>query len=169
MGPSRSVDFFERVVSDEGRAKPQTMADATALVGAEVDTQPQGHEGYRSLEATFQIAFTTASGDSTGKNTVLVEVYEDDVTGMGTETLLKSDTYVYTWAADGANDGVHILPVSLETAKRFVRAKATITESGTVTTSAWVGAITCSLGGMVVNPDSAYADAGYEATTEPTA
>jgi hypothetical protein len=166
MAGTPVTDIGALVVADEGYAKPQSLTDDTYIVGAEINLQPAGAAGYRSALVIAPTCFTSSSGASGGKVTITLAVYHDTVTGMGSEALLDSDTYEYTWAADGANTGVHCLPVSFETANQFVRAKFKQTKAGTITVSNAYGAIVVVLGGMVVTPDAGYAAAGYENTTE---
>ena len=73
---------------------------------------------------------------------------------------------MYTWAADGDNDGVHVLPVDLRGAKRYLRVQAKLTEAGTITISAQQIASCAVFAGMKSQPSSTYAAAGYEETTE---
>ena len=168
MSAHPKEDVFANVIGKQS-AKPQTMADATALVGAIFDRLDAGLRSPQSMVVQSIMAFTTASGDATGRNTLLVEVYHDTASDMSTEALLDSDTYVFVWAADGANSFAHFLPVNLKGANRYVRVKMTLTESGTVTTSAWVGGHSVMFGGMDKQPSDDLAAAGYEETTEPSA
>jgi len=161
-----STDIGGLTIADQGHAKPQTAADDTYINGAEIDRASYPAESALVIAA---VAFTTASGQSGASNTLTLAMYHDTVTGMGTEAALDSDTYAYTWADDGANHGVHVLPVNLEAANRFVRAKAKLTKGGTVTISSQSLGIVVVLGGLQVAPGSGYAEAGYETTTEPVA
>lgn len=164
MSMQPMTDLGAHTLANEGFAKPQTAADATAVVGAIVDRQ-----GYDSALVIAAVAFTSASGASGAKNTLSLQCFHDSAAAMGSESALKSDSYVYTWANDGANSGVHVLPVDLQSAERYIRGKATLTESGTITISAQSVAIVVVLGGAQVAPPSGYAAAGYESTTEPSA
>jgi hypothetical protein len=165
MSAHPKKDVFANVISMQS-VKPQTMADATALVGAIFDRHAAAHPMPMCCLVNAIIAFTTASGDATGYNTILLEVYHDTASNMATEALLDSDTYVYTWAANGANSGMHAMQVDLSGANRYIRVKLTITEAGTITTSAWVGGHSITFGGMLDQPSSSFAAAGYEDTTE---
>jgi hypothetical protein len=168
MSAHPKKDVFANVISKQS-AKPQTMADATALVGAIFDRLSADLGSPQSMLVNSIMAFTTASGDATGRNAFLVEVYHDTASDMATEVLLDSDTYTFVWAADGANSIAHAMQVALTGANRYVRVKITLTESGTVTTSAWVGGHSVTFGGMDSQPSSGFAAAGYEDTTEPSA
>jgi len=168
MSAHPKTDVFANVIGKAG-SKPATMADDTAYVGAIHDRLDAGLGSPLSVLIKSLIAFTTASGDATGRVTVLVELYHDTAANMATEELLDSDTYVFVWAADGANAIDHTMQANLKGANRYVRAQLTITESGTVTTSAWVGCQSLVFGGMDSQPSADFAAAGYETTTEPAA
>jgi hypothetical protein len=163
-----STNIAAQIIADEGQAKPQSLTDTVAIVGAIIDTQPAGAIGYRSALMIAGTSFTTSGGASGGQVTALLEVYHDTASNMATEASLDSDSYVYTWAANGANYGVHCLPVSLETANRYIRGKFTETEAGTITVASAIGYIAFVLGGMTDSPDAGYAAAGYETTVEPS-
>jgi hypothetical protein len=149
-------------------AKPQTAADATAVVTEIYDRHAAAMQNPQSCMVVCAVAFTSASGASGATNTLLLEMYHDTASNMATEASLDSDSYVYTWAANGANDGVHVLPVNLKGANRYLRAKATLTESGTITISSQSLGIAVVFGGMETEPSSSFAAAGYEETTEPS-
>lgn len=167
MGVSPLSDIAPLLIGDEGSAKPIALSDDTFIVGAVVDTNPDG--GPQSMRSGMVIAlfsFTSSSGASGGLVTSTLSLYHDTAVGMGTEALLKTDTYVYTWAADGANSGAHVLPFTLRAANRYVRAKFKITEGGTITVGTPLGAVAVVFGGLADSPDSAFANAGYEKTIE---
>ena len=147
-------------------AKPQTAADATAVVSEIYDRLAAAMQNPQSCMVLCQLAFTSASGSSGGKNTLLLELYHDTASNMATEAALDTDSYEYTWAADGANHGVHVLPVVLKGANRYLRAKATLTEAGTITISAQSLSTCVVFAGMDHEPSSSFAAAGYEETTE---
>jgi hypothetical protein len=149
-------------------AKPQTATDATAVVSEIYDRLSSDMRTPQSCMVVCALAFTSASGASGATNTLLLELYHDTASNMATEAALDTDTYVYTWAADGANHGVHVLPVNLKGANRYLRAKATLTESGTITISSQSLATCVVFAGMLNQPSSTYAAAGYEETTEPS-
>jgi len=162
MPMSTPNDLAGTIVADEGFFKPQTMTNATYINGAEFERQD-----YESALAVFTLAFTSSSGASGGKVTVAIQAYDDTVTGMGTEaTWGDAYSYEYTWAADGANSGVHCFPIDLRGANKFMRVKAKITKAGTITVAYEVGSLAVILGGMRKAPDDAYVLAGYESTTE---
>lgn len=166
MGSQAMQDIIGGHLLGRQGFKPQTVSDATAVVGAIIDRAAIGNPLSMLVQAA--VAFTTASGAAGGKQTLLLELYDDTAAGMGTEALYDSDTYVYTWAANGANSGAHFLPVDLKNANRYVRAKLTITKAGTVTISAQTGSLVYLFGGMQSVPSSSFAQAGYEQTTEPS-
>jgi hypothetical protein len=164
---SPPTDLGAQVVADEGYAKPQTMSDATYINGAEIDRAGAAGTYYDSAVGIFNFAFTSSSGASGGKVTVTLQWYDDTATGMGTEaTYGDAYTYEYTWAADGANSGVHVYPIELRGANRYVRLKAKQTKAGTITVSGATGSIAVVLSGMSIIPDAAHSDSGYESTTE---
>jgi hypothetical protein len=160
-------DIGSAVVANKGYFKPQTMTNATFIVGEEIDLQAAGAEGYQSALAVLVLAFTSSSGNSTGKVSVAIQAYDDTVTGMGSEAAFGDPySYDYEWAADGANAGVHCLPLDLRLANRFLRVKAKITKSGTITVASELGSLAVILGGMRVTPDAEHVAAGYENTSE---
>jgi hypothetical protein len=148
--------------------KPQTMTDATAIVTEIYDRLAASMQNPQSCMVICALAFTSSSGASGGKNTLSLELYHDTASNMATEASLDSDSYEYTWVADGANDGVHCMPVNLKGANRYLRAKATLTEAGTITIASQSGTVLVVFGGMDQQPSSSYAAAGYEETTEPS-
>lgn len=163
MTTAPMTDIGGVLLGHQGFAKNQTAADGTYIAGAEIDrvTYPA-----QSALVLCHVAFTSASGASGAKNTLTLALFDDTVTGMASEAVHDSDTYVYTWAADGANYGIHCLPVDLQSANRYIRAKAKLTESGTITISSQTIALAVVLGGLQVAPGSGYVAAGYENTTE---
>ncbi len=159
-------DFYAKTIGDEGSAKPQTVTDATDIVGAIVDTNPSGSQRLASMVCKFNTAWTAASGAAGALNTALITVYHDTASDMSTEASYGTYTAAYTWAADGANSGVFVFPLSLKTANRYVRVKARLTESGTVTVSAQTGSITCDFAGQSVSANAGYVATGYANLTE---
>ena len=163
---SSMIDFYAKTIGDEGSAKPQSLTDATDITGAIVDTNPAGSQRFNSMVCKFNVAYTAASGASGALNTALITVYHAADSAMATEASYGTYTAAFTWAADGANSGVFVFPVSLKTANRYVRVKARMTESGTITISNQIGAITCDFGGQNVAPNSGYVSTGYANLTE---
>ena len=147
-------------------AKPQTAADATYVSSEIYDRLSADMKSPQSMVAIAAVCFTTASGNSTGLNTLTLSVEHGDDSGLSDTAELDSDTYGYAWAADGANHGVHVLPVDLSTAKRYIRVRAKLTKTGTETISAQQIASCAIFGGMDQVPSSTHAAAGYEETTE---
>lgn len=149
-------------INSKGSAKPQDLTDDTFIEGGIIDRQD--HE---SMEAIFNLAFTSASGVSGAAVTVTIQLFDDSDSAMAAEAAFgDAYTYEYTWAADGANSGVHVLPVDLTLAKRYIKIKAKITESGTITLSNQLGAITACMAGLRVAPDPDHAGDGYQSTVE---
>lgn len=163
-GVSEITDIGGNTIANQGLAKPQTIADATAIVGAEIDRHLYPADTCLVLA---HLGFTSSSGNTTGKNVAKLELFDDVVTGMASEAVFATYSYEYTWVADGVNFGVHVLPVNLTGAKRFIRAKLTLTESGTITIASQTGSVAVVLGGMQKSPGSDYVKTGYVKTTEP--
>jgi hypothetical protein len=146
--------------------KPQTISDATAKDGTEVDRTSYPHQSGLLIA---NVAFTTASGASGAKNTVLLELEHGDSSGSYETTAYDSYSYEFTWAADGANSGTLVLPLDLKNAKRYIMGRLTMTESGTVTISSQSASLCLVLGGGENLPHSDYVASGYKDTTEPSA
>ena len=166
IGPKENI--AANMIVRQG-AKPQTAADATAVVTEIYDRLSADLRSPQSCMVICALAFTSSSGASGGKNTLSLQLYHDTASDCSGEAELDSDSYEYTWAADGANDGVHVLPVNLKGANRYLRAKATLTKGGTITIGSQSLSLCVVFGGMDHEPSSSYAAAGYEETTEPTA
>jgi len=149
-------------------AKPQTMTDATYIVSEIYDRLAAAMRNPQSCIVVAAVAFTSSSGASGGKNTLTLALFDDTASDCSTEAVYDSDTYEYTWVADGANHGVHVLPVNLKEANRYLRAKVKLTEAGTITIADQSGTVFVIFGGMLQEPSSTFAAAGYEETTEPT-
>ena len=150
-----------------GHAKPQTGADDTYVDGAILDRNAAAGD-YQSGLAICSIAFTTAGGAGGATNVLTLDLQHGDDSGLSDEATFDTDSYTYTWAANGANSGLHVMPVNLETAKRYIQVRAKLAESGTITTSAWLlSVLFVGIPGQV-RPNSAYAAAGYEITVEPS-
>lgn len=147
-----------------GNGADHETADDTYVSGAIVDRQSYGNP--QSCIAIAGVAFTTASGMAGATQTITLAVDHDDDSAMASAATQDSDTFAYTWAADGANSGFHVLPVDLSSADRYIRCKVKMTEAGTATISA--NALTCGLllGGMRDVPHANYAAAGHEDVTE---
>lgn len=149
----------------KGKIKIQTAADDTYKTGAIVDRTADGFA--QSALAFANVVFTTASGATGATQTVTLVVEHGDNSALSDATTLSSSAQVYTWAADGANDGLHCLAVDLTSAKRYIRAKVKVTKGGTVTISAQSVSGGLVLGGLDTTPDGSYVAAGYKTTTEP--
>lgn len=141
-------------------AKPQTAADNTFIVGATIDRDAIGMP--QTAVAFAIVKWTAASGAGGATNTLTLKLEQSDSADFASPTDYDSDTYVYTWAADGDNEGAHALPLDLRGAKQYVRVSAKLVEDGTVTVSAQEIASGIMFGGHLHLADPAYAAAGYE-------
>lgn len=144
--------------------KPQTAADATALVGATFDRTLLSFPG--SCEVETLLAYTDASGVSGATHTCLTQLYHGDASNMSDETVLKSKSVVVSWVSDAAKQVAVTMPADLSAAKRYLRAKFTVTKAGTVTVSAQTSAQLVRFGGLQTIPAAAYLDAGYFESTD---
>jgi len=168
---SPNFDRLAKVIADNGFAKPQTLTDATFIAGAIIDTIPEGMQRVDQILALFSLAFTSSSGAAGATVIANITTYHDTASDMSGEAALTGGAYskTFTWVADGANYGILAIPVSLAAANRYVRVKAKITESGTITVGTPLGCIAVVSGGLHVMPDSGYTSTGYSNITEPTA
>lgn len=168
-GIDRFSNLPAHVRGNKAYLKPSTAADATFLASSIIDRAEYG-EYPDSLLIMVPVAFTSASGATGATNTLAIQVYDDTASAMGTEATYGSAySYVYTWVADGANGGIHVYQVDITNANRYVRVKAKLTESGTITVSAQSLAIAVACCGLKEVPSDAYVAAGYQTTSEPTA
>jgi hypothetical protein len=148
--------------------KASTAADDTYVDGAILDRLADYARCPQSLLAIVTAWFTwdTGSGAS-DTNTLTIKVEHGDASNLSDAATLDSDTYTYTWAADGAADGVHMLPVDLSSAKRYIRVSAKLTAAHSPTIADQYIASCVVLGGMDQVASSNFVAAGYEETTEP--
>ena len=150
----------------EGEGGDEAAADGTFVDGAIVDREDKGNP--QCLVALAGVAFTSSSGAAGGKVDLLLEVLSDSDSAMASATSLGTLAFEYTWVADGANSGIHYLPINLgvSTAERYVRVRAKLTKGGTITVAQalTVGLV---LGGLDYVPDPEYSDDGVSQTTEP--
>lgn len=149
-----------------GHLADHEPSDDTYVNGAAVDRQAYGNP--LSCTAIFGVHFATASGMAGAKITAAIEVQGDDNSSFTSATSLKTDTYEFTWAANGDNKASLRLPVDLSGAERYVRIRIKITDSGTVTTSERVLTGCLLLHGLEYAPDSNFVAAGEASTTEPS-
>lgn len=152
----------------EGENADHEIADATYLTGTIVDRQALGNP--QSCVVCVGVHFASASGASGGLNTLAIELLGDSDAAMGSATSLDTDSYVYTWVADGDNKGFHTMAVDLSgaTAERYIRARCKLTEAGTITVTEQCLTVGVLFGGLDVTPDPSFAAAGNEVTTEPS-
>lgn len=159
---SQQTDIAGKLLGSKGSVKPQDIsADDTYVAGAIVD-----RIGFLSALAAGITAITTSGGVLGATVPVTVALFHGDEDDLSDEVLFDSYVGGFTWAANGANNGCHILPLNLETAKRYIRAKIKQTKTGTVTISAALGGVALILGGLDEAPNADHANAGYQELIE---
>lgn len=150
----------------EGEGGDESAADGAFVSGAIVDREDKGNA--QCLMALVGVAFTSSSGAPGGKVDLLLEVLGDSDAAMASATSLGTLAYEYAWVADGANSGLHYLPVKLDlsTSERYVRVRAKLTKGGTITVAQGL-TVGLLLGGLDYVSDPEYDADGVSQTTEP--
>lgn len=144
----------------EGEGATYNVGDATYVTGAIVDRQALGNP--LSCVAIASVMFTASA--AAGSNTLTIQLLDSSSASMTSATAFDSDTYAYT-CSSGANFGIHTLPVDLSSAERYVRVRAKMTKATSTIASQAIG-VGILFGGLEYVPNSSYAAAGNEATTE---
>jgi hypothetical protein len=161
MANARVRDFFAQVHVAEG-FKPQTMTENT-FINAKVFDRIDHH----GAQILVPVAFTTAGGAAGAAAVVEVEVASDaSATGAFADVLDTVELPVVVGNNNGAHSALAVLPVKLLAAKQFVRVRARIKKTGTVTLSALSGACTIELAQNFSNPSEAYDKTGYILETQ---
>ena len=145
-----------------------TAADDTYVTGASVDRKVGATP--LSCLAVINPVFTSASGAGGATNTLEGQIQTDDNSAFSSPTQVGSTyTYVYTWVSNGLNGGAHVVEQDLSGAEQYVRWRAKLTESGTITISGQTISGHLVLGGFdqVPTPAKTDTDGAYEATVEP--
>jgi hypothetical protein len=158
---SPKENAFSNIIAKDG-IKNSTATDGTNVVSVIYDRLDHGLQMPQSMLAIAQSYFTTGSRSGSPGMTITLAVYHGDASNMSDEAVLDSDTFDYTVDADGNSYGIHVLPVDLSSAKRYLRIKVKQTKTATVTiTNNALNAIAL-FGGMDKVPSEDFAAAGYE-------
>jgi len=149
----------------KGVLVPQDVStDDTYVNGVIVD-----RIGYDSALAVAGLAVTTGSGSGSPTVTFNVQVEHGDESDLSDAAELKSYDEELDVAVDGDHTSQVGLPVSLETAKRYVRVNVKQTKAGTTTVSAALGGAHLVFGGLQDAPDALHDNDGYATSVVATA
>lgn len=156
MANARTRDFFAQVQCIPG-LKPQTLTENTYANAAVFD-----RIDCHGAQVMFPVALTTAAGGADGTVVLEIEVATDVAADGAFATIIKTvDLPLLVGTADGAQALLGVLPVKLLKADQFVRVRARVKKTGTITLSAIVGALTIETAQNFSNPSSTYDGDGY--------
>ena len=157
-------DMKAEVMAVATNAATPLAADDTYVLSGIIDRQTYGMA--QSALAEAHPFFTSAAGAGGATNTLTLALQHGDESDGSDMADYDTDTDVYAWAANGANNGHHSLPVDLKAAKRYLRVRAKLTEAGTITVTLQYIPLGLFLLGMDEVPNSNYVAAGYETKRE---